>query len=215
MTTVSRTLCSLLAAGLLGAPAAFAGQYNAVVDLGAPMPAFESLPATDGSTLSSSDLDEEVVVLVFLACHCPWVKGMDADLVRLVDELDDPRVRVVGVSVNHREADRMPAMKEHAAKVGYNFTYLYDESQDLGRALGATRTPEYFVFDGSRKLVYMGAIHNSPARMRQDGTVAYTEGEPTEHYVRDAVHAVLAGNEVAVPETRAQGCSVEYDQAGR
>ena len=100
-------------------------------------------------------------------------------------------------------------MKEHAKAKGYNFTYVYDESQELGRALGATRTPEYFVFDKSRKLVYMGAIHNSPARMAS-GEVRYTKGEPTEFHVKDAVLATLAGKPVPVAETRAHGCSVEY-----
>ena len=190
-----------------------AGQYNAVVDIGAAMPEFENLPATDGSTLSSSDLHEEFVILVFLANHCPWVKGMDADLVSLVDEIAADDVRLIGVSVNHREDDRLPAMAEHAAENGYNFTYIYDESQQLGRQLGATKTPEYFVFDKERKLTYMGLIHNSPASKRRDGTVNYTRGEPTEFYVRDAINALRAGEAVPTPETRAHGCSVVYEQS--
>ncbi|HVR43588.1 MAG TPA: redoxin family protein [Thermoanaerobaculia bacterium] len=189
----------------------FAGQYNTVVDIGAPMPAFSNLPSTGGTALSSKDVKEDVVVLVFLANHCPWVKGMDADLVRLVDELDGDSVRVIGISVNHREDDRLPAMREHAKKNGYNFTYVFDESQNLGRALGATRTPEYFVFGKDRKLVYMGAIHDSPARRVRDGSVQYTRGEPTAFYVRDAVNLTLAGKPVSVAETRATGCTVEYE----
>ena len=58
-------------------------------------------------------------------------------------------------------------MKKHAANYGYNFTCIYDESQEVGRRLGATRTPEYFVFNQERKLIYMGLLHNSPARMRR------------------------------------------------
>ncbi len=199
------------AAALLVASLAVAGQYNAVASLGDPLPAFQALPATDGSTLSSSDLTEDVVVLVFLANHCPWVRGMDGDLVKLVDELGGASARVVGVSVNHREEDRLPAMQEHARKAGYNFTYVFDESQELGRALGATRTPEYFVFGPDRKLAYMGAIHDSPARERTDGSIDYTRGEPSQFYVRDAVRAVLAGQPVATGETQAHGCSVEYE----
>ncbi len=160
----------LLAAATLISTTLEAGRYNAVVDIGAAMPSFSDLPATDGSTLAYGDLEEEVVVLVFLANHCPWVQGMDGDLVRLADEIQSERVRIVGVSVNHRDDDRLPAMKEHAAKAGYNFTYVYDESQRLGRELGATRTPEYYVFDQDRKLVYMGLLHNSPASRRRGGT---------------------------------------------
>lgn len=188
-----------------------AGEYNAVLNVGDPMPSFENLPATDGSTLSSSDLDADTVVLVFLANHCPWVKGMDGDLVKLVDQFAGESVDFVGVSVNHREDDRLPAMKEHAEKNGYNFPYVFDESQELGRALGATRTPEYFVFDQERKLVYMGAIHDSPAMMRSGGEVHYTNGEPQTFYVADALNATLAGEPVAETETQARGCSVEYE----
>lgn len=202
----------LITLAVLSCPTLQAGEFNAVIDIGAPMPQFADLPATDGTTLSSSDLEEEVVILVFLANHCPWVKGMDPDLVKLADAVQGDRVRIVAVSVNHRDDDRLPAMKEHAAQAGYNFTYIYDESQDLGRALGATRTPEYYVFDKDRRLVYMGLLHNSPASKRRDGTINYTEGEPTEFYVADTVTALLSGQEVTVAETRAHGCSVEYEQ---
>lgn len=201
----------LSAAMLVAALPARAGTYNAVAEIGDPLPAFENLPATDGSTLSSSDLAEDVVVLVFLANHCPWVRGMDGDLVELVDSFEDDSVRFVGVSVNHRQEDRLPAMKEHAERVGYDFIYVFDESQELGRALGATRTPEYFVFDEERELVYMGAIHDSPARETSDGSIDYTRGEPSEHYVADAIRAILAGEPVDPAETRAHGCSVEYE----
>lgn len=199
-----------VAALMIASPVA-AGTYNAVAEIGDPLPRFEELPATDGSTLSSGELTEDVVVLVFLANHCPWVHGMDGDLVELVDSFAGESVRFVGVSVNHRQDDRLPAMVEHAAEAGYDFTYVYDESQELGRVLGATRTPEYFVFDADRELVYMGAIHDSPARETSDGSIDYTRGEPGEHYVADAIRAVLAGEPVDPAETRAHGCSVEYE----
>ena len=205
----------VLLAILASTAGVYAGKYNQVVDIGAPLPQFNNLPATDGSTLSSSDIKEDVLVLVFLANHCPWVRGMDGDLIRLVDELKGRSVRFVGVSVNHRKEDQLPAMKEHGAKVGYNFTYVYDESQDLGRKLGASHTPEYFVFNKQRKLVYMGAIHNSPAQMRSDGTINYTRGTPTEFLVKDAIEAALAGKPARVAETRSQGCTVEYERPNR
>jgi peroxiredoxin len=200
----------VLVAIVVSSSVAIAGKYNAVVDVGDPVPTFGKLPTTSGSHLSLNDVKDDVLVLVFLANHCPWVKGGDGDLIKLVDEVEGQSVRVVGVSVNHRQDDRLPAMKEHAAKVGYNFTYVYDESQELGRKLGATITPEYFVFGPDRRLAYMGLLHNSPAMMRGDGTVQYTNGEPTEFYVKDAIEAVLAGKPAPVAETRAQGCTVKY-----
>jgi len=189
----------------------FSGEYNMVMNIGDAMPAFENLPATDGGTLSASDLDESVVVLVSLANHCPWVKGMDAGLVQLVDQFKGKDVRVVGFAVNHREDDRLPAMKEHAAKNGYNFTYVFDESQELGRQLGATRTPEYFVFNAERELVYMGLLTNSPARVKRNGEISFINGDPVDFYVADAIVATLAGEKVEPAETRAHGCSVKYE----
>jgi len=101
-------------------------------------------------------------------------------------------------------------MKEHAAKAGYNFLYLHDPTQEVGRKYGATRTPEFFVLGKDRRIAYMGLLHNSPAQMLSDGTVRHTNGEPTQHYVRDAVLAALGGKPASVAETRAQGCTVEY-----
>ena len=103
-------------------------------------------------------------------------------------------------------------MKVRAAQTGYNFPYVYDQSQQLGRELGATHTPEFFVFNKQRKLVYTGLMNDSPAAMRTDGTINYTRGTPTEFHVKDAVEAALAGRPAAVSETRPQGCSIAYEQ---
>ncbi len=189
----------------------FAGTYNSVISIGDTMPQFSNLPATDGSTLSSSDLDKKVTVLVSLANHCPWVKGGDQDLIALVDQFKGQDVEIVGFAVNHRRDDRLPAMIEHAEAVGYNFTYVFDESQDIGRQLGATRTPEYFVFDENKELVYTGLLHNSPGQMRWGGNVKHINGEPSDFYTADAVQAALNGNPVPVAETRPMGCTVEYE----
>ena len=189
---------------------ALGGEFNKVVSIGDAMPAFTDLLTAGGGTISSADITEDVVVLVSLANHCPWVKGMDADMVKLASSFEGKSVRFVGLAFNHREDDRLPAMKVHAKKAGYPFQYAFDESQELGRALGATRTPEYFVFDSNRKLVYTGALYNSPAKIQSDGSVKYTRGEPTEFFVQDAVMATLAGDAVTLAETKAHGCTVKY-----
>ncbi|MEJ2116301.1 MAG: hypothetical protein P8X88_09785, partial [Gammaproteobacteria bacterium] len=105
-----------------------------------------------------------------------------------------------------------PAMKVHANKYGYKFEYVFDESQELGRKLGATRTPEYFVFDKERNLAYTGALYDSPAKINSDGSVNYINGEPRQHYVQDAINSLLHGEEVVIKETRAHGCTVKYVQ---
>ena len=201
----------ILIAMMLSLPGTIlAGEYNSVVDLGDSLPGFENLPTTDDGSLSAADLKASVVVLVSLANHCPWVRGMDSGLVELVDQFEGQDVQIVGFAVNHRDDDRLPAMKEHARNAGYNFTYMYDESQQLGRDLGATRTPEYYVFNSDRKLVYMGLLTDSPARKTRSGEISFINGEPTEFYAANAIAATLEGQPVDPAETRAHGCTVEY-----
>lgn len=210
--TIAKYLSIAVFSGFLLTNIAVAGKYNSILEIGDTMPEFENLPDISGDTISSKDLTESVLVLVSLANHCPWVRGMDQDLVKLANQFNTQDVRVVGLSMNHREDDRLPAMKQHAEKVGYNFSYLYDESQQLGRQLGATRTPEYFVFNKERKLVYMGLLHNSPGKINSDGSVKYINGTPNEFYVQSAVEKTLHGEAVATAETRAHGCTIKYAQ---
>ena len=202
----------VLAAVLFGlaAHSAVAGRYNTIMNIGDPMPEFKNLPTADGGTLSSGDITQSAVVMVSLANHCPWVQGMDPDLVKLTREFKDKDVRFIGLSFNHMDSDRLPAMEKQSRIRGYTFSYVYDDSQDLGRKLGATRTPEYFVFDQDRKLVYMGLLYNSPAKKSPSGEIQHINGAPNVFYVRDAVNATLAGKPVEVAETRAQGCTVKY-----
>ncbi len=194
------------------APISLSGQFNSIVSIGDKMPEFNELPSVSGSAISSGDLKEDIIVLVSLANHCPWVRGMDKDLVELNNQFKDLSVRVIGFSVNHRDDDRLPAMVEHAKKVGYTFDYVYDESQQLGRDLGATRTPEYFVFNDVRELIYMGALYDSPAKMNKDNSIHHINGEPKEFYVENAIHSTIIGEDFNPKETRAHGCSVKYAQ---
>lgn len=211
MTSSKGFLRALLPVAVLAATAVlYGGKYNAVVEIGMKAPAFSNLPATDSKSYSLTDFKEDVVVLVFLANHCPWVQGGDKDLIQLVNDFKGKGVRVVGIGVNLRQDDALPAMKEHATKVGYNFIYLHDPTQEVGRKYGATRTPEFFVLNKERKITYAGLLTNSPALMERGGSVRYVNGEPKEFYVRDAIGAALAGKPAPVTETRAQGCTVEY-----
>jgi hypothetical protein len=114
--------------------------------------------------------------------------------------------RVQLVAINSNDSQRYPEdsfdeMKHRASSEAFNFDYLRDEDQSVGRALGSERTPEVFVFDRERRLVYHGAIDDS----RDDREVR-------RNYLRDALDAVLAGGEPAVAETPPSGCSVKWRQ---
>lgn len=203
--------CLLLCTMIVGP--ALAGTYNTVMNIGDPLPAFESLPTTSGETLSSADIKEEALVLVALSNACPFAVGIEPDLKKLVNTFANQSVKVVALSFNAGQLDHMPALKKRAEEQDFNFTYARDESQALGRALGATVTPEFFVFNKERKLAYMGLLHNSPAMENGPGKVAYLRGEPNDFYVEDAVRNILDGTEdqIAVRETSPYGCTVEYN----
>lgn len=208
----SRNLfCCLVMILTLATQLLVAGKYNRVVGIGMQAPTFSNLPATDGKSYSMSDFKEDVLVVVFLANHCPWVRGGERDLIQTVNDFKGNSVRFVGIGVNLRQEDTLSAMKERAAKAGYNFVYLHDPSQVVGRKFGATHTPEYFVLGKDRRIAYTGLLTNSPAVM-EGASPRYVNGEPKEFYVRDAINAALAGRPAPVAETRAQGCTVEYSR---
>jgi peroxiredoxin len=114
----------------------------------------------------------------------------------------DRGVRLVAISSNDADAypeDSFEEMKTRAAREGFTFDYLYDADQSVARALGSERTPEVFVFDADRRLVYHGAVDDS----RNEEAV-------TQHYLRDALDAVLDGREPPVAETMPVGCTVKW-----
>jgi peroxiredoxin len=197
-----RTLAlSLTALALIAGPA-LAGQYNKVVSVGEKAPTFSGIPAVQGekeTTINLGDIQEDVVVLVFLGNHCPVVQAYEDRLIDFVNDYKGKNVKVVGVSVNDLDSDRLPAIKRYIQDKGSNYLYGYDESQKIGREYGATNTPQFFVFDKDRVIRYMGSMDDS-----------MNESKVTQTYLRDAVDALLAGESVAIKETRPVGCGVKY-----
>jgi peroxiredoxin len=197
-----RTLAlSLTALALIAGPA-LAGQYNKVVSVGEKAPTFSGIPAVQGekeTTINLGDIQEDVVVLVFLGNHCPVVQAYEDRLIDFVNDYKGKSVKVIGVSVNDLDSDRLPAIKRYIQDKGSNYVYGYDESQKIGREYGATNTPQFFVFDKDRVIRYMGSMDDS-----------MNESKVTQTYLRDAVDALLAGESVAIKETRPVGCGVKY-----
>jgi peroxiredoxin len=164
-----------------------------------------ALPGIDGRehTLESYS-DASVLVLIQSCNHCPYVLAWEDRMKEIQSDYADRGVRLVAFNSNdasYKPADSFPAMIEHAADSGLNFDYLHDEAQSLAHALGAERTPEVFVFDQERKLVYHGAIDDN----RDDTEVG-------SRYLREALDALLEGHEPAVAETPPVGCTVKWLQ---
>jgi len=197
-----------LAVVCLVAVSAFAGKYNKVVSIGDKAPTFSGLPAVqngEDTSLSLSDLKEDVVVVVFLANHCPVVKAYEDRLIEFTNAYKDKGVRVVGISVSNPatyEQDKIPGIKEYTKEHKSNYVYGYDESQAVGKAYGATNTPQFFVLDKDRKIQYTGTLDDN---QRED--------QVKKTYLKDAVDAVLSGKTPEVDETRPQGCGISYKRS--
>jgi peroxiredoxin len=172
------------------------------VALGTEVPQFD-LPGVDGQSHSlDSYADAQALVLVQSCNHCPYVQAWEDRLSAVARDYADRGVRVV--AVNSNDADNYPEdsfeeMQSRAAAHAFAFDYLYDEPQAVARELGAERTPEVFVYDRDRRLAYHGAIDD-----------ARDETEVSQRYLRDALDAVLAGQEPAVSESPPVGCTVKW-----
>lgn len=200
-----KVLLSLAIVGLVAFPA-LAGKYNKAITVGQKAPDFSGIPAVahgEDSSLSLADLKEDVVVVVFLANHCPVVGMYDDRIIDFVNAYKDKSVKLVAFAVSQQPNDKLPGIKKYMADHKLNYVYGYDESQDIGRAYGATNTPQFFVLDKERKIRYTGAMDDNRS-----------ESKVTKTYVRDAVDAVLKGEAPAVEETRPDGCGVQYKNKG-
>lgn len=198
-----KVVLSLVAIAAIALPAV-AGKYNKIVSVGDKAPPISGLPAVyngEDTSVSLQDLKEDVVVLVFLANHCPVVQAYEDRLIEFTKDYKDKSVRVVGISVSTQNEDKIDKIKEYMKEHKSNYVYAYDETQDVGRAYGATNTPQFFVLDKERKIRYTGAMDDNG-----------TESKVTKNYVREAVDAVLKGETPPTDETaaRGRGCSIVY-----
>ncbi len=172
--------------------------------LGTKAPGFR-LPDTNGTVRSLSDFDSAPALLVVIMCnHCPYVVHIKKALAAFAAEYETRGLAVVGINANdpdHYPADAPAKMAEDVAAFGYTFPYLFDLAQDVAKAYRAVCTPEFYLFDGERKLVYHGQFDSS----RPGGGEAATGAD-----MRAAADAVLAGRAYDGPQTPSAGCSIKW-----
>ncbi len=196
---------SLMLITLLPAVQSQAGKYNQKLSVGDDAPAWVNLPGIDGNKYSLGDCkDKKAVVVVFTCNSCPYAVDVEDRLIALHKKYAERGVGLIAINVNQVEEDALAAMKEKATKKKFPFVYLYDESQQIARDFGAIYTPEFYVLNEHRKVVYMGALDDSP-----DGK------NVTVRYVEQAIEAALSGNQPQVAETPAIGCRVRYQRERR
>jgi peroxiredoxin len=169
--------------------------------LGTPCPDFR-LPGVDGRDWGRDDFRSELLLIVVMCNHCPYVQAVD-DRVNLLARACAGRCDVVAINSNDAAAypeDGFEAMKDRAARKGYAFPYLQDEDQSAARAFGALCTPDYFLYDRERRLRYRGRLDDN--WKDPDGV--------KKRDLREAIEALLEGREPDALQRPSMGCSIKW-----
>lgn len=178
---------------------------STMLALGTRAPDFSLPDVTTGAQVALGDLSHAPGLLVAFWCnHCPFVKHIEDGFVAFAREYAERGLAVVAISSNDAGAypqDGPEPMRELAAAKGYGFPYLYDASQEVAKAYEAACTPDFFLFDGERRLVYRGQF---------DGARPSTATPVTGEDLRRAAGALLSGGEVDAAQVPSLGCNIKW-----
>jgi len=180
---------------------------STMAPLGTKAPPFHLPDVVSGRTVSLDDFKSAPALLVMFICnHCPYVRHVREHLAQLVREYQARGLAAVGISSNDVAQfpdDGPEGMKEEARTVGYTFPYLFDENQAVAKEYRAACTPDFFVFDKDRRLVYRGQMDDSRPN----------SGRPvTGKDLRAALDAVLAGHPVSADQRPSMGCNIKWKE---
>lgn len=177
---------------------------STMLALGTLMPDFE-LPDFNGKRVSSSEFSAAPATLVVFLCpHCPFVRHTRMEIGRFGREYQAKGLVMFGINSNDTAAlpeDGAEGMKEEAATAGYTFPYLRDETQNIAKLYKAACTPDFFLFDANRKLVYRGQLDSSRPR----NNIPVTGAD-----LRAAADAVLAGRTPSADQKSSIGCNIKW-----
>lgn len=177
---------------------------STMLALGTELPAFSLTDVRSGRIVASDDLKGDALLVMFICNHCPYVKRIMSGLSRFGRDYEVSGLDIVGISSNdvatHPE-DSPEELAKVADRNGYVFPVLYDETQEVARAFSAACTPDFFLFNGDRKLVYRGQFDDA----RPSNAVEVTGAD-----LRAAVDAVLAGAMVSEDQRPSLGCSIKW-----
>lgn len=178
---------------------------STMLDLRTTAPDFSLPDVVSGKTVSLDDFAGKKALLVMFICrHCPFVKHVEGELARIGNDYAGKDVQIVAISANDPAVssdDAPESLKEMAAQLGFSFPFLYDESQETAKAYSAACTPDFFLFDRSRQLVYRGQLDDS----RPDSGIPVTGKD-----LRAAIDAVLSDRAVKPDQRASIGCNVKW-----
>jgi peroxiredoxin len=176
-----------------------------MLELGTKAPDFELPDVVTGLPVSIRDFDGKRALLVMFICrHCPYVRHVRGELARLGRDFAESDLAIVAISSNdpaEYPEDAPESLAEEAREAGYAFPYLFDETQEVARAYTAACTPDFFLFDTDRALVYRGQLDDS----RPSNGLPVT-GED----LRAAIDAVLSGTPVEQDQRASIGCGIKW-----
>ncbi|HBF09035.1 MAG TPA: thioredoxin family protein [Gammaproteobacteria bacterium] len=176
---------------------------STMLPLGTPLPAFNLKDTVSGEYISSEKLEGTLVLVGFICNHCPYVINIIKELTTACNEFVAQDVSVVMISSNDVDAypqDGPEKMTEFAQEQGFKFAYCYDQTQEIAKSFDAACTPEFYLFNGDRTLIYRGQFDSS--RPKTDKTVDGFD-------LREAVKLGLDGKmlEEQIPSV---GCNIKW-----
>lgn len=183
-----------------------AATLSNMLPLGTKAPDFKLFDTVSGKQLTYNDIKgKNGTVIMFICNHCPYVLHVNPQIVKIANKYQDKGIGFVGISSNDVEnypQDAPELMTQQAKKVGYNFPYLYDETQEVAKAYQAACTPDFYVFDSNDKLVYRGRLDESSPK----NNIQLTGKD-----LRKALDLLLIGK--MIPDEQQQpsiGCNIKW-----
>ncbi|MBV9035587.1 MAG: thioredoxin family protein [Acidobacteriaceae bacterium] len=175
--------------------------------LGTPAPAFDLPDVMSGKNITlQSFADKRALLVMFICRHCPYVKHVQFELARLGNNYAGQSLGIVAISSNDASAypdDAPDSLREMALELGFNFPYCYDESQEIARGYDAACTPDFYLFDENRHLVYRGQLDDS--RPRNNIPVSGRD-------LRNALDSLLNGHPIDPHQKPSLGCNIKWRQ---
>lgn len=178
---------------------------STMLALGTDAPDFHLPDVVTGETISLATFaDKKALLVMFICRHCPFVKHIKAELAQLGTDYTNSNLGIVAISANdvsNYRDDSPESLKEMATELGLTYPVCYDETQATAKVYTAACTPDFFVFDGDRKLVYRGQLDDS----RPSNGLPVTGGD-----LRAAIDAVLADKAVSAEQRPSIGCNIKW-----
>ena len=182
---------------------------SVMLPLGTPAPPFSLRDVVSGDLYSLQSFTGKTALLVMFICrHCPYVVHVELELAKMGRDYTNIALGIIALSSNDAvqyPEDAPPRLKEMAQRLGFTFPFCFDETQDVAKAYGATCTPDFYLFDKERRLVYRGQLDDS-----RPGSNKPVSGRD----LRAAIDLALAGKPIEGKQKASVDCSIKWKSAG-